>query len=343
MIEAWREVRRFRVRFLGAVAFTVALVLVGTVGFALMPGWTLSDAFYMTVITVSAVGYGEIRPLTEAGRMFASALIVGGVVSLAIWFALITSTLVEMDLGHLFRRRRTMKRIDKLEDHVVVCGAGRTGRHVIKEFLAAGSPYVAIEHEHEHAELVRQLDENAPVIEGDATRDDQLLAAGIERAGGLVTALSSDSDNVFVCLTARDLNPGLTIVGRARSEDAVGKLIKAGANHVVSPNATGGMRMASLVLRPHVMSFLDVATRNDEVELLIEQVPVPGDSGLAGQTLAEAEIPAKTGLLVVAIQHGEGDDGFLYNPGPGEKVRPGDLLIVLGRPGQIDDLRSALA
>ena len=338
-----REVRRFRMRFLGAVAFTAGLVLVGTVGFAIMPGWSLSDAFYMTVITVSAVGYGEVQLLDDGGRLFASFLIMGGVVSLAIWFALITSTLVEMDLAHMFRRRRTMKSIDKLKNHMIVCGTGRTGRHVIKEFLGAGTDYVAIERETEHAELVRDLDERALVIEGDATRDDVLLAAGIRRASGLVTTLSADTDNVFVCLTARDLNPELTIVGRARSEDAVSKIRKAGADHVVSPNATGGMRMASLVLRPHVMSFLDVATRNDEMELLLEQIPVPGDSSLAGRTLAEAAIPAKTGLLVVAIQHEGQPDGFRYNPGPEETVHAGDLLIVLGPPNQIDDLRNVLA
>ncbi len=323
---------------------TLTLLGVGTIGFAQLPGWSLSDAFYMTVITLSTVGYAEVQPLTQAGRVFASFMLVGAIASLGIWFALITSALVEMDLAHTFRRRRTMKSMKKLEDHVIVCGAGRTGRNVIKEFLASEVPYVAVEREPRHADLLRELDENALIVEGEATDDDRLIEAGIRRASGLVTALSADTDNVFVCLSGRDLNPGLNIVSRAFTEDTVGKLKKAGADHVVSPNVTGGFRMASLVLRPHVLSFLDLVTRSDEVELLLEQVPVPADSPLAEHTLAEAALPAKTGLLVVAIKHGETDrESFIYNPGPTEEVRPGDLLIVLGRPGQIDELRAILA
>ncbi len=340
---------RFEGRLLGAILFTVSLTLIGTVGFSLMPEYSLSDAFFMTVITVSAVGYGEIQTLTDGGRLFASVMIAGGIVTLAIWFALITATLVEMDLTHSFKRRRTMKRIDYLSDHVILCGAGRTGLAALKRLATRGTPYVAIERDAARIEVARQMDPDVLVIEGDATDDDALVAAGIRRARGLIAALSADTDNAFVCLAARELNPELTIVGRARSEDAVSKLRKAGADRVVTPNSTGGIQMASLVLRPDVTLFVDFDTPGDAggMGLLLEQVSVPESSDIAGLTLAEAKIPARTGLLVVAIQRGSeggGDaEGFVYNPGPQEKLRAGDDLVVLGPPSSFDELRDFLS
>ena len=337
---------RFRGRFLGAVLFTGSLILLGTFGFALMPEYSLSDAFFMTVITVSAVGYGEIQTLTDGGRLFASFMIGGGIVTLAIWFALITATLVEIDLAQGFKRRKTMKRINDIENHVILCGAGRTGLAAVKRFVTRGTPYVAIESSPAHVEDTRQLDPDALIIEGDATDDDALVAAGIDRARGLIAALSADTDNAFVCLAARELNPDLTIVGRARSEDSVSKLRKAGADRVVTPHASGGIQMASLVLRPNVTLFVDTEASGDSMGLLLEQVSVSESSDVAGLTLAEAQIPARTGLLVVAIQRGEsdGDDGdrFVYNPGPNESVRPGDLLVVLGPPPRFDALHRLL-
>lgn len=335
---------RFRQRFLGALLFTIALVAVGTAGFSSMPGWSLSDGFYMTIITLSSVGYEEVRPLESTGsRLFATLIVVGSVGTLGIWFALITSTLVEMDLAHAFRRRRTMKAIEKIKNHIIVCGAGRMGRQVIKELIKTRLPYVTIEIDPASADKVRALDPDALILEGDATHDDMLVQARIGQARGLVGALSADTDNLFVCLTARDLQPGLTIVSRAYDEDAGAKLRKAGADHVVSPNVTGGIRMASVLLRPQVMSFLDVVTRSENLELLLEQIPVPPDSPLDGVPLAKAEIPRKTGLIVLAIQHGEDRrEPFNYNPGPNEQIWSGDTLIVLGRPEQMDRLRAAL-
>lgn len=331
---------RFEGRLLGAVFFTVSLTIFGTTGFALMPEYSLSDAFFMTVITVSAVGYGEIQTLTDGGRVFASFMIAGGIVTLAIWFALITATLVELDLTQTFKRRRMMKRINDIDDHVILCGVGRTGLAAIKRFVAGGTPYVAIESDPAHFDDARQLDPNALVIEGDATDDDALMAAGIDRARGLIAALSADTDNAFVCLAARELNPDLTIVGRARAEESVSKLRKAGADRVVTPAATSGIQLASLVLRPDLTLFTDVGTSGDAMEpgdameLRLEQVSVSESSEVAGLTLDEAQIRARTGLLVVAIHRGGdvGGEGPVYNPGPEERMRPGDLLVVLGPP-----------
>ncbi len=335
---------RFRQRVLAALAFIFTLVTIGTIGFVRLPGWSFSDAVFMTVITLSAVGYQEVHPLDEAGRALATFLIFGGLTALGVWFAIITSAIVEMDLAHTFRRHRTMNTLRKMKNHIVVCGAGRMGSQVVKELVKSHIPYVAIERDADQVEVVREIDEDAPIIEADATHDETLVEAGIGRARGLVAALSADTDNLFVCLTARDLQPGLTIVTRAYDQDAMSKLRKAGADHVISPNISGGIRMASMLLRPQVMSFLDVVTRGEELELLLEQVPVPKDSPLDGHTLAEAQIPQKTGLVVLAIKHGEERrEPFIYNPGPNELVRAGDVLIVLGKTGQIDSLRFTLA
>ncbi len=338
---------RFEGRLVGAVLFTVSLTIIGTTGFALMPEYSLSDAFFMTVITVSAVGYGEIQTLTDGGRVFASFMIAGGIVTLAIWFALITATLVELDLTQTLKRRRMMKRINDVDDHVILCGVGRTGLAAIKRFVARGTPYVAIESDPAHLEDARQLDPDALVIVGDATDDDSLTAAGIDRAQGLIAALSADTDNAFVCLAARELNPDLTIVGRARAEESVSKLRKAGADRVVTPAAAGGIQLASLVLRPDVTLFVDTQAAGDSMGLLLEQASVSESSEVAGLTLAEAKIPARTGLLVVAIQRGEsvreGGDGFVYNPGPEERVRPGDLLVALGPPPKFAEFRRLLS
>jgi voltage-gated potassium channel len=335
---------RYRNRFILLLAYVIALLIIGTVGFALLPPYSLSDALYMTVITLTAVGYNEVHPLTDTGRALAALLLVGGLTGMGLYFALITSMIVEMDLAHVFRTRRTMKNIDKMKNHIVVCGAGRTGRQVIFELISSKIPYVVIERDPERADLVRELDEEALVLEEDATHDESLVESRIGQARGLVAALSADTDNLFVCLTARDLQPNLTIVARAFDAKTMNKLYTAGANHVVSPNISGGIRMASLLLRPQVMTFLDVVTRGGERPLLLEEVLVPEGSPLLGSSLAEAKIPEKTGLIVIAIRHGDERRGtFLYNPGPDEMVREGDVLIVLGNSQQIDKLRDALS
>lgn len=336
----------FRDRFLGLLLFVCLFLAAGTIGFLQFPGWSLSDALYMTVITLTAVGYEEVHPLTDAGRVLATFLLVGGITSMGLWFALITSTIVEMDLGHVFRTRRTMREIEKLSDHIVVCGAGRTGRQVIKELAASRTPYVVLELDPERADVVREMDEGVLVLEADATHDESLVRARIGQARGLVAALSADTDNLFVCLSARDLQPKLTIVARAFDEETVSKLYKAGADHVVSPNVTGGIRMASVLLRPQVMSFLDVLTTGEGMSLRMEEVRVPDGSPLADCSLEEAAIPQKTGLIVIAIRHdGKRDRGeaFRYNPGPHERIRPGDVLVVLGTPEQVDGLEAAVS
>jgi len=331
----------FRRRFLFLICFLAVLTVAGTVAYLQFPEFSLSDAFFMTVITLTAVGYQEVHPLNGAGRMVATVLLAGGITAMGLWFALITSAMVEMDLAHVFRNRRTMKRIGKMKDHIILCGAGRTGRQVIRELVAAGARYVVIEIDPEPAELVREIDPDALILEADATNDESLIAAEIGHARGLLAALSADTDNVFVCLSARDLQPNLTIVARAFDDETTQKLHKAGADHVVSPNIIGGVRMASVLLRPHLVSFVDVVTRSEKLALRLEEIEVPEGSPLHGHTLAESAIRRKTGLIVIAVRRGADgpDDALSYNPGPEESIRSGDHLVVLGRPEQMSHLQ----
>lgn len=332
---------RFTRRFAWVIAFAAVLILIGTLAFHFLAGWTVREALWMTVITVTAVGYEEVRPMTPVAEGIASVLLVGGLTMMGLWFALLTSAIVEMDLGEAFRIRRTMNRIEALKNHFVVCGAGRTGKQVIRELIEAATPYLVVERSAERAEALRREFPEILVLEADATKDESLVSARIGTARGLVACLSQDTDNLFVCLSARDLQPNLNIVARAYDEQTMQKLYIAGADHVVSPNLTGGMRMAAMLLRPEVVSFLDVVTRGDGLTLRLEEVRIQSGSPLAGHTLAEARIPQKTGLIVIAIRHLDprGREGpWSYNPGPQEEIRIGDVMIVLGNAEQITRL-----
>lgn len=336
--------RTYTNRFLGTALFFATLILTGTIGYSVIEGWSWGDSVYMTIITLTAVGYDEVHPLSPNGRLFTSMILAGGVTGLGLWFAFLTSFIVELDLTHVLRRRRTQKGIRKMDNHVIVCGAGRTGSQVVEELLMAGETFAVIERDKGKVEEIHELLPDLLIIEGDATIDHFLEEAGIQRARGLITCLSADTDNLFVCLTARDLCPELEIVARAYEEETVNKLYRAGANHVVSPNASGAIRMASFMLRPSVVSFLDVATRSPDLTLRLEQETVKKDSPQAGQTLMDAQIPQNTGLIVIALRkkNGEGSEEeytYVYNPVATTRLDPGDIMIVLGSPEQIQTLR----
>ena len=332
-------------RFLGTALFFAALILLGTLGYIGIEGWAWGDSLYMTVITLTAVGYEEVHPLSPTGRAFTSFILAGGITGLGLWFAFLTSFIVELDLTPVLRKRRTEKKIKKMENHVIVCGAGRTGTQVVEELLVAGESFVIVERDRGKVEELQELLPGLAVIEGDATIDHFLEEAGIEKARGLITCLSADTDNLFVCLTARDLRADLEIVARAYEEETVPKLYRAGANHVVSPNASGAIRMAAFMLRPSVVSFLDVATRSPDLTLRLEQETVTEASPLAGQTLMDARIPQNTGLIVIALRkkNREGSEeaySYVFNPVATTRLDPGDIMIVLGAPEEIRSLRA---
>jgi voltage-gated potassium channel len=329
----------FKGRFIGIMALLGVLVVLGTVGYVVVEGWSFGDALYMTVITLTAVGYSEVLPLTERGRVLTMVFLGFGITWIGLWFALLTAFLVELDLTHVLRRRRLMKDLSTLQNHVIVCGAGRIGRQVIHELEEVDVDWVVIEQDPDRVRVLREEFPDGRFLTADATHDDPLVDAGLERAQGLVTCLSEDTDNLFVCLSARDLVADLTIVARANEEDAVPKLLRAGATQVVSPSASGAARMASAILRPSVVSFLDVATRSPGLSLRMEQAEIGRDSRVAGHTLAEAAIPRATGLLVIAHKKKDEAPGhFTFNPLADTRLDEGDEIIVLGTPEQISGL-----
>lgn len=327
-------------RALYAAAALPLLLVLGALGYVVVEGWSFGDGLYMTAMTITTVGYREVHPLSPAGRWLTGAVLLAGVSWLAVWFATVTSLFIEIDVFHLFRHRRMEREIRALEGHYVVCGAGRTGTQVAAELLRGGASYVLVERDPERVELLRREAPHLCVLEGDTTRDEVLMRAGIHRARGLVAALPEDSGNLLVTLTARALNLQLKIVARANDDENAAKLRRAGADHVVSPQRIGGARMASLLLRPEVISLLDLITRGGGVTLSIEELAVRDRSGLAGRTLGELEIPQKTGALVVAVRRGVAASGeLLLNPTAGTRLEPHDTLIAMGAQEQIEALR----
>jgi voltage-gated potassium channel len=313
----------------------------GTVGFMLVEGWDLFDAFYMTVITLATVGYGEVHPLSMEGRWVAIVLILGGTGSLAYGMSMVTALIIEGELHNLLGKRRMEKVLARLRDHVIVCGMGETGRHVVEEFQKTRQPCVVIESNPGSLKHLERLPE-VPVIEGDATDEEVLRRAHINEARGLVTTMPSDKDNLFVILTARGMNPKLRIVSRAIADESHQKLQKAGADAVVSANWIGGLRMASEMVRPNVVSFLDVMLRGSKASIRFEEAEVPADSPMAGRRLAELELHKRVGLVVIAIRQ-QTTGTFLYNPAAATVVERGDCLVVCGEPDQLERLRSLLA
>jgi len=326
-------------RFAGATAYFAILFLIATVGYHLIEGWGWFESLYMAVTTVTSVGFMEVHPLSPPGRTFTLVVIALGVTGLGIWWALITALIVELDLGGVLRRRLKMEQLGEIEGHYVICGAGRVGRMVLSEMRRAGKPVVVVEVDADRAQALEEEDPDLLILCADATTERALDEAQIGTARGLAACLADDGDNLLVCLTARELNPTLTTVARAYNEQSMRQLKRAGADHVISPTLTGGIRMASTLLRPHVVSFLDSAIVGPGMDLRLEEATIPEDSPLVGKSLGEASIPEHTGLVVIALQSSTGSAAQIYNPGPATKLSSGDVMIVLGKEAQLQRLR----
>ncbi len=334
--------RRSQVLFV--LAFIVVLDLVGAVGYRWIEGWSWGDALYMSVITTTAVGFHEVHPVTGLGRLWTTFVLAGGLIGLGLWFALIASAMVRMDLGNNYQTRKTMKRLKRMRDHVIVCGGGRMGLQIVRELDQAGQEFVVIERDEDAAETLQKATPPVLILAGDATKDRALREAGVERAKGLVTCLSEDADNLYVCLTAHHLNPDLTVIARAEGKPAIDKMYRAGATHVVSPNVTGAIWVASVLVRPSVAALLDVAVPRQNVSRRIDHATVGAHSALAGKTLAEARIPDETGLVVIAIRKdGRAHDEVDFNPDAASELGVGDDVIVLGEDEQVRRLRAYLS
>ncbi len=313
------------------IVLLITVIAIGTIGYRLIEGWDYLDAMYMTVITLSTVGFGETAPLSAGGRIFTIALIIVGVSTVAYGLSTIGEYILNVRVGPRVRERRMMRTISKLENHYIICGFGRVGRSAFQSLKEAKRRVVIIERDSETAE--EPLSMGLTVVVGDATRDETLRQAGIERAQGLMVCGGNDSDNAFIVLSARTLNPDLFIVARSVDSENEGKMKRAGADRVVSPYHIGGRHMANLLSRPHVTDFLDVVTLDSGLELWLEDLHIDAGSVLVGQTVIEADLRRKTGTILVALLRG--DDRKTFIPDENTRLQPDDELIVLGTREQL--------
>lgn len=307
----------------------------GVTGYELIgfPRHGFLDAVYMAVITLTTVGYGEVIEIegNPVAQVFTMALLFFGVGTFLYFFSTLTSFIVEGNLEHLIRRRKMEKAIRGLRGHYIVCGGGHTGEHIVRELLATARPFVLIESNEEHIRgLHERLGSDFPAITGDATHDETLLAAGIEHAAGLFAAISSDKDNLIITISARLLQPALRIVSRSTDESVERKIRKAGADVVISPSMIGGLRMTSEMVRPNVVTFLDVMMRDRERRLRVEESTIAASSELDGLTAGELRKRAPGQMLLVAIRSEEGD--WHYNPPDSTPLVTGLTLVYLGSP-----------
>ena len=327
-----RGVVRRRLALAGLSLFIVFVL--GTGGYFAIGGgdWSLEDCAYMVLITITSVGYGEVLPLADShsGRIFTMLLLLAGMGVSFYFLSALTAFIIEGDLREALWRRRMHRVLAQFENHFIVCGAGRTGLHVVGELLQSGSDVVVIERDAQSLEALNRLHGDAVLgIVGDATDDLVLRDAGVERARGLVAALHADQDNLYVALSARQLNEGLRIVSRANTDRATPKLKQAGADAIVSPTHIGGRRMAHELLRPTVVGFLDIIARDMRRNLDIEEIVIPERSPVAARTLARSKIRQESNALVLAVKDSNGDS--TYNPTPDFELRAGMTLVVLGR------------
>jgi voltage-gated potassium channel len=311
-----------------AAVLLISIVATGTIGYMLIEGWSAWDAFYMTVITVTTVGYQEVHQLSVAGQVFTVLIIVSGVGAALYSFTLLAAVVVEGGLPKRFQRRRAARMLETIKDHFIICGYGRIGSLIAGQFRRQKVPYVVVERNPERQQVA--IDEGGLAVAGDASGEDVLRRVGIDRARGLIAAVSTDAENVYTVLTARVLRPDLLIIGRAENEDTSEKLKHAGANRVISPYHIGAVQMAQTALRPAVVDFIALATSSDSVELALEEIAVAPASALAGRSLVDANLRQRFSVIVIGIQHQDGRMEF--NPEPESFIRSGDKLVVLGRP-----------
>jgi len=336
-----RQDHTLRHNLIMVIIFITILLTTGVVGFVIIEGWNPLDALYMTFISFSTVGFKEVADLSPGGRIFTMLIIMFGMIVIAMLSASVTSWFVRNELLAKRKRQKMKKEISKLQGHTILCGAGDTGSTVIDEFKRAQKQLVVIETKQELIDDLEPIYPEVYFLLGDATKDEVLMEAHIEQAGGLITALSLDADNLFVVVSAKSINPNMNIISRSVDPHTESKLYTAGANYVISPNMVEGMRMAAVMLRPTVVSFIEVMIRSDEFSYRLEEINIPKGTSIHEKTLQDAAIPQKTGLIVIAVKKAS-DSNMIFNPSSTTILNENDKLIVLGDPEKIDKLHKLL-
>jgi len=314
-----------------AVLILFVTILVGTIGYMVIERWPVGDAVYMTVISLTTTGFGEVRPLSAPGRALTVFVIISGIASLAYVGGRLLQLAVEL---YLIRRGRMDRQIQRLRNHVILCGYGRMGRHIASDLTEARVPFIVLESD---PEVVRLLEDNGCLyLIGDASSDELLKQAGVESARGLIAVVSTDAENVYTTLTAKSINPAITVVARALSDESEPKLRTAGADRVIKPYEMVGRRIAQLVIRPAMVEFVETIARSNTGEITMEEITVSASSSIVGVALRDTDIRSRLNVIVVAIRRGAND--LMYNPGPDAKFQAGDRLVAIGRREHLAEL-----
>jgi voltage-gated potassium channel len=318
------------------ISFCVLALLVslGVAGYMGIEGWRFLDALYMAVITLSTVGFREVHDLSDAGKLFTIVLIIFGVSVIGYIVGSLAQIMFEGQFQRIIGRKKVEKMVEALQGHYIICGFGRMGSLICKEFAAKPIPFLVVERDLEVIEKLKE--EHYLYLHGNATDDDTLLKAGIKKAKGLISVVTSDTENVYITLTARGLNPDLFILARSGEEGSEIKLKRAGASKVVSPYLIGGSRMAQAILRPNVVDFIEIATGRENLELQMEELTIPAGSRFIGENLVSSGFRKETGTIIIGIKKSSGK--MLFNPNPHSKIEAHDTLIVLGEPDAIQKL-----
>jgi voltage-gated potassium channel len=321
-----------------AVSLLFCIIAFGTIGYYAVEHMSMFEAFYMTLITISTVGFSEIKPLTVYGRVITIIIISGGVTLGAYTIGMLLRMFIEGELRKSFGRRKLEKTISALKGHFIICGFGRIGKVICQELAAESIPFVVIEKDRskiEELENKKYLHVNM-----DATSEEALLTAGINNARGILPAVRSDANNVFITLTAKGLQPNIFVLSRASDEKNEAKLVRAGANRVVSPHLIGGRRMAQVLKRPTVVDFIDIAMMESHLGLMMEEATVGSGSSLVGKSLIESKLRHDFGVIIVAIK--KLSDEMIFNPMPTERLDEGDVIVVMGKKQNLQRMTEVL-
>lgn len=323
-----------KTRLLYSLSIAILLFIISTIGYRWLENFSWQEAIYMTIITLSTVGFGEVHPLSPAGQVFTTVVIVMGVIIIAVFFGTLTEYIIAGELTGTIKKRRTMRKIKNMNDHYIVCGFGRVGEQVAMELQNLGFGCVVIDQDQSATEICEK--KGLVFIRGDATENETLRQAGIDKAKGLVAVLDSDAANVFVVLSARSLNPNLKIVGRSTGDESEEKLRMAGADRVVSPYSMAGYRIVNQLTRPHVTYFLDIAMRSKGLDLWLDEIQIAPQSELVSMSMGAANVRSRTGANILSILRGS--DNHVIDWSPELCFEANDMLIVVGNPDELKAL-----